>query len=1195
MNQSNCTLSNDPRVGSRCVRSLRNAARVATQFCGGTGRNLSTRVVRSGTVGLQRSLQRGLSIACFAISVALLLSTSGFGQLSTASVNGVVRDPSGAVITNARIVLANVDTSIQNTTLTNGAGAYAFLDVQPGRYTLEATASGFKPEKLSAFTLTVSQIADIDFSLAVGATTSAITVEATTPQLEVASASLGTVIETKQVDDLPLNGRNFTELLLLSPGVSSANTSQNSSGFAPEADGSTFSFPAVNGQSNRSDFFLMDGLSNYGTFYSVYAVPPIIDAIQEFKMVSHTDNAEFGSVLGGVVDVVTKSGTNQFHGSAWEFTRNSVFDARSYFLPKTQPTTPFHQNQFGGSFGGPVLIPRLYNGRSKTFFFGAYQGFRYYKFGSANLHVPTTAQLSGDESDWPTQIYNPFSTRPDPANPGQYIRDPFPGNQIPLGLVDQSMVAWAKFVFPAAGPAIDSAGDNSIDLTPNTQTQNEWTIRADQKVGTNDSAWFRYSLINSNEERSAGLPGFANEGSEPTRNWGGSYVHVFSPRLVVQGQFGRTIGAEDGAQQSRNSTSGIISQVGFSQAIAGGYVGVPWGGTELLPGPNINGYSNASEGFGEDYGATNSYEFSGNATLILGTHELKWGAGYISNRFQARSEGPGIGFAAQETADTNPLDTENSGDPMASFVLNVPDNANRNNRQDIDTRPGGVLDAFFQDSWKAAPRLTLNYGLRYDVTYIPPYGTDASIGDYGGIETGDMDFNTGNYVLQKVPPPCSVRGHAPCIPGNGTLPDHVVVDPRGKIAFNSYTGFGPRLGFAYRIGDRTVVKGGFGILYDSWATITQLLQDIGGAWPDLGNEQASNFNQPTSASPTPTLTAQNPLPLVLPPPTPFTTVGTFFDPHLKPAYSDQWTFGVQRQLSKSTAVTLMYVGSASKHLLIPGQYNTALTPGPGDYQLRAPFPYMVATYYARSVGTGSYNAGEITLDRRFTNGLSYQISYTRSKAIDIVGDDLWGGFLGPTDPYHPAANGERSVAGYDQPNILALNILYELPFGSGKSLSTGNSALNYILGNWQFNNIFRAFSGQPFTPFISSDIANTGNQPGMQYEHLNLVGNPHLSSRSPSEWFNTSAYAVPAGYTYGTAGRNSLRSNGYWELDTSLFRGFPVGGERQFEFRAEAFNLMNNVVLGEPKNDFNSGPSFGTINSTANQARQLQLALKFLF
>ncbi len=806
MNQLNCTVSNDSTPCFPCARGLWDVATGATQSSCRAGTNLLSKVVQTRTCGLQERLQRRLAIVCSVIWVTLLLSTPSFGQLSTASVNGVVRDPSRAVIAKAKILLRNVDTSVGNTTETNGSGAYAFLNIQPGRYTIEATAPGFKHERLSVFTLTVSQVAAIDFSLEVGGTTSEITVQETAPLLEVASASLGTEIGTKQVDDLPLNGRNFTELLLLSPGVSSANTSQNSSGFAPEAEGSTFSFPAVNGQSNRSDFFLMDGLSNYGTFYSVYAVPPIVDAIQEFKMVSHTDNAEFGSVLGGVVDVVTKSGTNQFHGSAWEFGRNSVFDARSYFLPTTQPTTPFHQNQFGGSIGGPVLIPKLYNGRSKTFFFGAYQGFRYYQFGSANLHVPTTAQLAGDESSWPTQIYNPFSTRPDPSNPGQYIRDPFLGNQIPSNLIDQRMVAWANFVFPAAGPAIDSAGDNAIDLTPNTQTQNEWTVRVDQKMGKNDSAWFRYSLINSNEERSAGLPGFANEGSEPTRNWGGSYVHVFSPRLVVQGQFGRTIGAENGAQQSRRSTSGIISQVGFSQAITGGYVGVPWGGTELLPGPNINGYSNASEGFGEDYGASNSFEFSGRATLILGTHDLKWGGGYITNRFQARSEGPGIGFAAQETADTNPQDTMNSGDPIASFILNVPDNANRNNRQNIDTRPGGVLNVFFQDAWKATPRLTFNYGLRYDVTYVPPYGTEASVGDYGGIETGDMDFNTGNYVLQKVPPPCSVRGHAPCMPGDGSLPAHVVVDPRGKIAFNSYLGFGPRLGFAYRLGESTVVK-----------------------------------------------------------------------------------------------------------------------------------------------------------------------------------------------------------------------------------------------------------------------------------------------------------------------------------------------------------------------------------------------------
>ena len=289
----------------------------------------------------------------------------------------------------------------------------------------------------------------------------------------------------------------------LTPGVVPISTGQNGMGgrtggfAAPVAVGASFTFPAINGQSNRSNFFLTDGLTNYGSLLSTYAVPPIIDAIQEFKVVSHTDDAEFGSVLGGTVNVVTKSGTNEFHGSAWEYIRNNVFDARTYFLPTSAKKAAYHQNQFGGAIGGPVRIPKLYDGRNKTFFFGAYQGFRYNQTSNAPLKVPTAAQLAGDESGAP-QIYNPFTTRPDPANPGSYIRDPFPGNQIPANLISPAIVDYAKFIFPTAGPAFDANGDNALDPTPLLQTQNEFDVRVDQNFGQKNSAWFRYSFINNN-------------------------------------------------------------------------------------------------------------------------------------------------------------------------------------------------------------------------------------------------------------------------------------------------------------------------------------------------------------------------------------------------------------------------------------------------------------------------------------------------------------------------------------------------------------------------------------------------------------------------------------------------------------------------------------------------------------------------
>jgi hypothetical protein len=384
--------------------------------------------------GLQRNWYLNSCLAGLLFILALLSSSVSIAQLSTASISGVVRDPSGAVVSNATVVLLAVTTSVENTSVSNGAGAYTFLNITPGRYTLKASATGFNSAEVPEFTLTVSQVATVDFSLKVGTQNTVVTVQGAEPELQTSSANLGTVIATRQVNDLPLNGRNFTQLLSLTPGVAPVSVGQNASGNilgTPVAVGSSFVFPAINGQTNRSNFFLTDSLNNYGEYFSTYAVPPIIDAIQEFEIVSHADNAEFGSVLGGVVNVVTKSGTNDFHGSAWEYARNTVFDARSYFLPTTVAKTPYSQNQFGGSVGGPVRIPKLYNGKNKTFFFVAYQGFRYSQTSDTLLKVPTAQQLAGDESSWPTQIYNPLSTRPDPANPGRYIRDPFPGNQIP--------------------------------------------------------------------------------------------------------------------------------------------------------------------------------------------------------------------------------------------------------------------------------------------------------------------------------------------------------------------------------------------------------------------------------------------------------------------------------------------------------------------------------------------------------------------------------------------------------------------------------------------------------------------------------------------------------------------------------------------------------------------------------------------
>jgi len=1136
----------------------------------------------------------------------ILLSSTQLGaQLSTSSMNGVVHDQSGAVIPNATVTLTAVETSVRQVTQSNGAGEYVFTSLTPGKYTIEASSPGFRPQKVAEFVLAVGQTGTYDFRLGVGSDTTVVTVESDIQQLDVTSANLGTVLATEQVNDLPTNGRNFTALLSLTPGVVPVSTGQNAMGgrtggfAAPINVGGDFTFPAINGQTNRSNFFLTDGLNNFGSFLSTYAVPPIIDAIQEVKVVSHTDGAEFGSVLGGVVDVVSKSGTNAFHGSLWEYDRNTIFDASPFLLGI--PEAAFHQNQFGAAGGGPVWLPKLYNGKDKTFFFVAYQGFRYSTPSNSALLVPTAAQLAGDESTLPSglpanPIYDPASTIATcVSGVCSYSRTPFAGNQI-QSRVNPAMVAWAKFIFPAAGTYNAGTNSNAIDKTPLTQNQNEFNVRVDQHFGTKNFAWFRYSMINSTTNLSRGLPGLPDNHVIPARDWGGSYVHTFGPSLVMQLQYARTTLEDNSSTRFSSSVSDIFNTVGFSSNFAGGFAAI--NGGNLLPSPGISGYANGGEIIENTPKATDSHQVSGVVTKIIGKHELRMGGGYISNEFASPISYAQLGFGADST--DNPGSTGHTGDPVASFLLSVPDTANRRN-VDETTRPGGVMDFFGQDSWKMTDKLTVNLGLRYDYTFIPPYGTNATIGKQGGIETGDINFNNGTYVLQKLPPSCATRGFAPCIPGDGTLPPNVVVDPRGKIAHNVPTNWGPRLGFSYRVGEKTVVHAGYGIVYDNWAAVSQMAQNIEGSWPDIGQLIANNLNVPSTTSATPTATPQDPFASggsgLFPAPTPFNQVQWFYDPNIKNAYAEQYNFGVQRQLLPSTALTVNYVGSESHRVVVGGYYNTALTPGPGDPQSRALYPSIGPTFYDRSNGNASYNALQLQLDRRYATGLTYAVGYTYSKYINEGGDGWFGAEGGvPVDPYQPAKFGSRSVAGTDLTHVLTENTIYQVPVGKGQRWSTGNSLADYILGNWQLNNFLTLRSGLPLTPsYDTGDQANTGNVGWAGYEHANLVGDPHKGVPK-GDGFNPAAYAVPDVDTYGTAGRNSLRSSRLINMDASIFRQFPVWGEgRRFEFRAEAYNLFNHRVPGQANSDLGSPSTFGTVTSAANSARQMQMGAKFIF
>ena len=1183
------------------------------------------------------------------ISVLVFSTVAALAQLSAASLNGVVRDATGAVVSRASVTLHNSDTGVERNNFTNDTGTYVFSDINPGRYTLRVTAPSFSTKQVSDFVLAVNQTATIDIALAPGAQTVVVSVEATAEQLQVSSAELGTVIAGNQVHDLPLNGRNFTQLLSLTPGVAPISVGQNSMGgrsggfAAPIAEGAAFTFPSINGATNRSNYFLTDGMNNFAAFLSTYAVPPIVDAIQEFKVVSHTDSSEFGSVLGGVVNVVTKSGTNRFRGSAWEYLRNDAFDSQDQFAPVVH----YHQHQFGGAVGGPVALPSL---KQNTFFYFAYQGFRFSKPIATRILVPTAAMYKGDFSSicltgftggicndrTPTtnlvdhQLYNPYTTV---AAVSGFSRTPYLNNQIPVGTnpgeIQPQIVNFLQTVLPAAGAFDPAFNSNAFDTDPNTQHQNEYNIRIDHTFGQTDSVWFRYSRINSNVLKPTDLPGLTTNQAIPGRNWVGNWVHTFSPSLQLQALFSRTTVSDDSFTKFKTDLTNVIQAAGFAPGFSSNFSGAKgW----LLPSYDLrNGYVSGGESVVLTPQATDNNQFSVTLNKLKGTHTFTFGANYITSVFSSPLSFDSVSFANGQTGDGN----GNAGFSVASALIGVPDSANR---RDVDerTRPGGLFSAFFQDSWKASPKLTLNYGIRYDLTLIPPYGTQKTIDKSGGIETGDFDFSNGTYVLQYPPPPCTVRGHAPCIPsilldanGNavacdpatqqclppGTLPPHVVIDPRGRISHNTYTNVGPHLGFAYRATEKTVVRGGAGIVYDNWAAVSQMSQNIEGDWPGIGQLIANNLNVPggtTAPSGTPTATYGDPfsaggVSAGLPAPTPFFSGGVnwHYDPHIKNAYAYQFNFGLQHQINSTTTVSGSYVSALTHRANIGGMYNTALKPSTlPNPQSRSLFPYMISTFYDRSVGFADYHAFQLSVDKRFSSGLAYQVAYTFSKALDE--NDGWFGAEGKNvaDPYNPRAS--LSPAGYDLPHLLTVNANYELPVGLGKRYSTGHHAVDYIVGNWQMNGILAVRSGQRYSVTDNNgDPANTGNVGWAGYEQANLVGDPNSGSCSNGArvhtqgcWFNTSAFATPALGTFGNLRPNPFQAQRYWNVDFSVFRGFPLWGEeRKLEFRAEAFNLFNTVIFGSPNSDISNGQNFGTITSraNANAPRVLQFGLRFIF
>ena len=1110
------------------------------------------------------------------LSLSLLALTLCFGtaplltaQLNTATLQGTATDATGASIPGCTVEVRNVDTDSIRTAKTGSAGEYTLTALQPGTYVITISHAGFQVSKQTNVVLAVGQTASITAVLSIGDVTEMVEVQTTANSIENTDTSLGTVIEQKQVVDLPLNGRQFTQLIQLQPGVVPVDNSQNS-GKAPNF-GAGATSPGVDGQSNRSNLFFLDGLIDSNPFFGGFSFSPSVDNIQEFKAISHTDQAEFGQATGAIVSVVTRPGTNSIHGSIFEFNRNTIFNAQiKNFASTAQPKLPYHLNQFGGSVGGPIF-------KNKLFFFANYEGGRQATPNPAFYTVPTDAERNGDFSGVLPGNLTPTIYDPSTYNPATKTETAFAGNIIPAARINTGLQTYLNAIYPHANTPLVNGANNLLTTTGTRIVGDQGSVRFDYNLGSKDSFNGRYSQNATTTQNPSALANIFETGFNG-KNIGGTWIHTYTPSLVSSISVGYNtieipqaiilpVANEDALYTSSGLGAGFNEHPGATP-------------NDLVPELNLQdnpeGYSGFWNGAGP-IGPQSITQVSGDVTKTFGAHSVKAGGSFYRTALYTNFANNDLNVSNKGT--WNPA-TQTGGDPFASLLLNIPIHAQRELGNDGVNLRQREFSFFLQDTWQATKKLTLNYGLRWDYG-TPVTETNNHIADY--------NVDTRQYVIAK--------GDTD-LP-SGALPANVVISDSHSLTPSHYTYFQPRLGIAYEFSKKTTFRAGFGRSYDIWGLPLQVAQQNRGGWPSGVFQQSStnnvNVSGPSFKPDGTPYTAQDPFfgPATLPA-TPFPLGGGngFQDHNWQPASSTQYNVQVQQQLGRAGSLSLAYVGSQTEHLTIETPYDYA-TPQPDPTATKVyPDPIFGGPgQYLKSFGTGTYNSFQAQLARSFSNGLVYNLSFTYSKsnALAICGTDF---NLCIQDPNNIAA--DRGPTNLDVPLITSFNTAYSLPLGKGKTYLTDGVA-STIFGGFQVNSIVTARSGIVINPLdnINSDRANAGG--GAQ--RVNFVSDPNKgATHSLASYFNPAAFQEAAPGTYGNSGLNSLRGPGFWDVDLSLFRDVALTERAKLQLRVETFNLFNHPNLGNPGSAPVGGFNNSITSTSANYVpRVTQLAAKLIF
>ncbi len=1163
-----------------------------------------------------RRASRFLAASAFVLFCAFPV----FAQSAAGEVTGTVSDKSGGAVAGATVKLNNVATGLSDQAQTNGSGSYTFINVQPGPYVLSVENPGFKTAQ-AKFEISVNQTVTENLMLDVGSVNETVTVSAEAPLVQQSSTNLGTVISEQAVKELPLNGRNFTQLMILTPGANPVSTAQGSGISFQDAGvtgipGTQFFKPSLHGQPNRSVLYYLDGITNTDFRGSIYGVLPIIDAVNEFKVQSHNEKTEFGGVIGGVVNLVSKSGTNEFHGSGWEFVRNNAFDARDPFKdfcnparcgPGSSPTTgaspaPYRQNEFGAALGGPIF-------KNKTFFYTAYEGWRFSKSPLTLALIPTPLELSGNfsQSFYNQQIYNPFSTTcTGSGSSSRCTVAPFAGNIIPGQFISPAMQKY--FSGYLSQPNLTGiSGSNYVENRLQTDTNNSWQIRLDHNFNERNNMFLRLSQMWVEDVQPVAGTSAITPSQYHAFNFGGGFDHIFSPGLILDVRAGALMKPYTFNQSQAANGIAPATAAGFQNLDQYGGMVVNFATPYITNDIGQRGLSNRGNP---------GVNWDASLTWIKGNHNIKTGAQFIYvNRLQSNLS-QSFSFADAQTSN---LGASRTGNSLASALLGLPSgySAQTPDLGEVFLR-FNVWSGYIQDEWKVRPNLTVNLGLRYD--YLP------GVAILNNRTASALNLFTQQYLVgASSVPACSNPVSVPCIPGGiSSVPfnSHIAfTGARNLVPPAVSDNWGPRIGIAWQVAKNTVLRAGYGLFYDTVSARSQYAQNNleAAVWPWSTGVNSQPANVSTSGiwpggpgNPLTLITSlAGSFPGAVVPASPWTGNSYYNSPDYVNPRSQQWNFDVQRQFG-NMALVVAYVGSKTTRLDYTGYANAAPTPSPAGtpstaIDAKRLIPFMNPTLrYSQSVGISNYNALEAQFQRRFSNGLLTLVSYTWAKSLDnssgwFAAENGPGGSSVVQNYFDPRSNYGQSA--FNIPQLFTWSTTYELPFGRGKKF-LNHGALSWVLGNWETNYVFLARSGAPYNLVVNGDIANISGNGGTVsgYGRPNLVGDPRspcnvngttIPAGSQGCFFNPAAFAAPVA-SFGNFGRDVLRGEPFFNLDFSLLKNIPFGERRSIQLRFESFNTLNFQILGAPGTTLLNANA-GLVQSIASTPRQLQLGAKINF